>query len=206
MLLLLASITCNLFGFRSLSQTLGMFAFLGFLGAAALYAVVRVLTLLLITLLRSSWARSVLETRVSTLETWGSRGLAFVTTLVWLRGMLQLFNVYEPMVDVVSRALQSPLGHGSVYFTIGGVLGVVLTMLIGYAIVNCFTLILNQLILPKFQLHRGVPYAVSKITYYGLLLLVAATALAEAGVELSKLTVLDRGPWRRPGILACKIS
>jgi len=185
-----ASVASNFFGFRSLSQALGMSAFLGFVAAAALYGAVRVLTLLLMTLLRSKRARSVLEAHVNAVEHWGSRALVLGTALVWLRGMLQLFTIYDPIMSNVSRILQRRLGYGNVYFTLGGVLSVLLTMVIGYALANFFTLVLKHLVLPKFHLHRGVPYAISKVSYYSLLVLVAATALADTGLELSKLTVL----------------
>ena len=107
MVLLAASFTSNFFGYRSISQVLGIGAFLGFMGAAALFGAVRVLTLLLITLLHSDWARSALETRTRAVEYWGSRGLVFVMTLVWVRGMLQLFTVYEPMIDAVTTTLEA---------------------------------------------------------------------------------------------------
>jgi small-conductance mechanosensitive channel len=40
------------------------------------------------------------------------------------------------------------------------------------------------------RLQRGVPYALSTVTYYLLLLLVAVAALSAAGIELNKFTVL----------------
>ena len=185
-----ASVVSNFFGFRSLSQALGMSAFLGFVAAAALYGGLRVVTVLLITLLRTGWARSVLEARARVVEHWGSRGLVVGAALVWLRGMLQLFAIYDPLIGAVSRILQRRLGYGNVHFTLGGVLSVLLTMLIGYALVNFVTLILKHFILSQFQLQRGLPYAISKVAYYSLLILVAMTALVNSGVELSKLTVL----------------
>jgi small-conductance mechanosensitive channel len=45
-------------------------------------------------------------------------------------------------------------------------------------------------ILPKLPLPRGIPYAVSTIAYYVLLLLVVVAALCDAGIELNKFTVL----------------
>jgi small-conductance mechanosensitive channel len=180
----------NFLGFRSLSQALGMGVFLGSIVAAALYGGVRVLTLLFTILLRTDWARSVLQTHARTIQDWGSRGLVFGTVLLWLRGMLQLFAIYDPLVGAISRVLQRRVEYGNVDFTLGGVLSVLSTMVIGYALANLFTLVLRQFVLPKFHLHRGVPYAISKVIYYCLLLLVVTTALADTGVELSKLTLL----------------
>jgi len=49
---------------------------------------------------------------------------------------------------------------------------------------------LKKVVLPKLSLNRGVPYAISTITYYVLLLLVVSAALSAAGVQLNKFTVL----------------
>jgi potassium-dependent mechanosensitive channel len=185
-----ASLVCNFFGYRSLSQALGLSAFLGFIAAATLYGGFRVVTLVLITLLRTDWAQSVLGAHTKAVEYWGSRGLAIGAGFAWVRGMLQLFAIYDPLMGAASGILQHQVGYGNVHFTLGGVLSVILTVLIGYVLANFFTLIMNQLVLPKFQMPRGMPYAISKVTYYGLLTLVATTALADAGMELSKLTVL----------------
>jgi len=47
-----------------------------------------------------------------------------------------------------------------------------------------------KLVLPRLPLQRGVPYAISTITYYILLVIVALAALSATGVELNKFTVL----------------
>jgi small-conductance mechanosensitive channel len=188
--LLGASLACNFFGYRSLSQVLGICAFLGFIGAAALYGGVRVLTLILGTLLGTDWVRSALKSRAKAVEHWGTRGLVLGTALVWLRGMLQLLTIYDPLMGVVSGILERRLGYGNIRFTLGGALSVLLTALIGYALANLFSLVLKQVVLPKFPLNRGVSYAISNLVYYGLLLLVVTLSLKDAGVELSKLTVL----------------
>jgi len=77
-----------------------------------------------------------------------------------------------------------------VHFTLGGALSVVLILLLGYFLANAFTFLLRKVLLPKLPLNRGVPYAISTIAYYVLLLLVALAALFATGVELNKFTVL----------------
>jgi small-conductance mechanosensitive channel len=63
-------------------------------------------------------------------------------------------------------------------------------MLVGYALANALTFLLKKLVLPRLPLQRGVPYAISTVSYYVLLMLVALAALSSAGVELNKFTVL----------------
>jgi small-conductance mechanosensitive channel len=188
--LLAASLLSNVFGFISLSQVLGMSAFFGLFAAGILYGGVRVLKLLLMILLRTDLAQSILEKSTGTVERWASRILVLGAALVWLQGMLRIFTVYDAFLRIGSRILQYSVGYGNVHFTLGSVLSVLLTLPIGYAIASALTLTLGNFLLPKLHLNRGVPYAISKVTYYVLLLLVATIALEGAGVELNKFTVL----------------
>jgi potassium-dependent mechanosensitive channel len=190
LLLLAGSLLANIVGFFSLAQVLGITALVGPFIAAAFYCVVRVLTLILTALLHTPWARSVLEMRVATIETWGGRFLAAVAALLWLRVMLRLLTIYDSVIGGLSNFLQRSLGFGSVYFTVAGILSIVLILLGGYVFANTIIFILGKIVLPKLPLNRGVPYAVSRITYYVLLLLVCLMALSGAQIELNKFTVL----------------
>ncbi len=188
--LLGASLVANVIGFVSLSQVLGLGALVGTFMTAAFLCVVRVLTLLLKTVLHTSWAGSLLETRTDAVERWGCRLLGIAVLLLWLKAMLRLLTVYEGVMDTLSKVIHYSIGLGGVYFTLGGALAVVFILLFGYALANVFTFFLKKVLLPKLSLNRGVPYAISTITYYVLLLLVVGAALSAAGVELNKFTVL----------------
>jgi small-conductance mechanosensitive channel len=104
--------------------------------------------------------------------------------------MSRLLTVYEGMMGAVSDLFRRPLGSDRVHFTLANALGVLLILVCGYALANAFTFFLKKAVLPKLPLNRGVPYAISTVTYYVLLLLVAVAALSAAGVELNKFTVL----------------
>jgi potassium-dependent mechanosensitive channel len=188
--LLGASLVANVVGFVSLSQVLGLGALVGTFMTAAFLCVDRVLTLLLRTVLHINWARSLLETRTDAVERWGCRLVRIAALLLWLKAMMRMLTVYEGVMDTLSEVIHHSIGLGGVYFTLGGALAVVFILLFGYALANGFTFLLKKVLLPKLSLNRGVPYAISTITYYVLLLLVAGAALSAAGVELNKFTVL----------------
>jgi potassium efflux system protein len=187
---LAASLVCNFFGFLSLSQVLGMSVLFGFFGGAALSGAVRVLTLILTILLRTDLARSLINTRILIFERWAGRILAFAAIFAWLRGLSQLLAIYDKITSTISYVLDYSFGYGNLRFTIGGFLSVSLTILVGYALARASTLLLKRFLLPRMPLQRGVAYAVSTVTYYMLLLVVAVVTLGEAGVELNKFTVL----------------
>jgi small-conductance mechanosensitive channel len=104
--------------------------------------------------------------------------------------MLRLFTVYDTVVGTVSGVLKRPVGFERIQFTLGDALGLVAILLGGYALANSLTFILKNVLLPKLPLKRGAPYAISTVTYYVLLLLVAAIALSATGLELNKFSVL----------------
>ena len=190
LLLLAAAFVGNIIGFVSLSEVLGLIALVGPFAASALYCEARVLALILSIVLRTSWARAVPNLRVNTIERWGSSLLILGAILAWFKSMLQLVTFYEVLVEATLKLLRSPIGFEKIHFTLGAALSVAFVLLGGYFVAKAFTLLLKNVVLPKLPLQRGLPYAISTVTYYILLLLVAFAALSGAGIELNKFTVL----------------
>jgi potassium efflux system protein len=190
LVLLAASLAANIIGFVSLAQILGLTALLGAFLAAALYCGVRVLVLALTLVLRSDWARRLPEMRADTIERWGDRLLALGASLLWLGAMLQLFTIFDNVVDAASKILQRPIGFERLHITLGGVLSFFFILLVGYALANAVTFALRTALLVKFASHRGLPFAISQITYYLLLVLVFFAALTNAGIDLNRFTVI----------------
>lgn len=188
--LLAASLVANVAGLFSLSQVLGLAALLGPFMASCLYCGVRVLKLVFATVLRTLWARNLLEMRTSAVERWSGQLLTIAAAFVWLRLMLRLFTVYESMKGAAISVFRYPIGVGKLHFTLGDALGFLLILLGGYALANGITFLLKKVVLPRLPLKRGVPYAISTVTYYFLLLVVAVAGLFATGVDMSKFTVL----------------
>jgi potassium efflux system protein len=189
LILLSACLAANIFGFLSLSQVLLVSAVLGSFLAAVLYCAVRVLSMILSTLLRSRSVRSILETRVDMIESWCVRILIVGAFLSWLKFLLNLLTIYGGVIDGVSRLLRYPIGVDRVHFTLWGALNILLIILFGFAFANGVKHLLQN-VLSRLPLQRGVPYAISKVTYYVLLTLIFFAAVIEAGVDLSKFTVI----------------
>ena len=188
--LLAVSLGANILGFVSLAQVFGLLVLVGPVLAAVLYCGIRVLAIILSSVLRTHWARALLDVRADAIERLGIRVLALGAAWLWIRSLLQLFAFYDSAIGIASNLLRRHIGLARVHFTLGDAIGVVLVMLVGYAVANALTFLLKKVVLPRLPLKRGVPYAISTITYYVLLLLVALAALSSAGVELNKFTVL----------------
>ena len=63
-------------------------------------------------------------------------------------------------------------------------------MIIGFAFAKAFSSVVGNVLVARFPLQRGMPYAASKVTYYILSVLVLLAAVTAAGVDLNKFTVI----------------
>jgi potassium-dependent mechanosensitive channel len=188
--LLAVSFAANIIGFVSLAQLFGLIVLVAPLVGAALYCGVRVLAVILSAVLHTPRARGLLGVRADAIERLTIRVLALGAAWLWLKSILQLFSVYDSVIAMAWSVLRRRIGFGRIHFTPGDAIGVILVLLVGYALANALTFLLRNLVLPRLRLQRGVPYALSTVTYYLLLLLVAVAALSAAGIELNKFTVL----------------
>lgn len=190
LLLLIASLVGNIIGFISLAQVLGLIALVGPFVASALYCGARVLFLISSVILRTNWARALLDLRVDTIERWTKRLISLGAILLWLKSMLQLIALYDEVIAAASKVFKYEIRFQKIQFTLGDALGVPFMLLGGYFAAKAFTFLLKNVVLSKLTLQRGLPYAISTVTYYVLLVLVALAALSGAGIELNKFTVL----------------
>jgi potassium efflux system protein len=188
--LLAISLIANVAGFFSFSQVVGLAALLGPFMASGLYCGVHMLKWVLSSALRTLWARTLFEMRAPMLERWGGHLLAIAATFLWLRLMLRLFTAYESVQGAVTSLIRYPIGVAKMHFTLGDALGFGLVLLGGFALANGVTFLVRKVVLPKLPLKRGVPYAISTVTNYFLLVLVGFAGLSAAGVDMSKFTVL----------------
>ena len=187
--LLAAALAANIFGYVSLSLVLRRGTLIGAFIAAAFYSTARILSLILIVTLRSDRGRALTGEHRETIERWGERILAFVALLMWLRSELYLFTIYDSVMGGIAEVLQFPLGSGPDPFKLGDALSIFLILVFGFALAKFVTFILEQSVLRRLPLQQGLPYAISKVTYYILLLMVFLAAL-DKGVNLSKFTVV----------------
>lgn len=190
LLLLLTALVLNICGYVSLSHVLGLGTLLSAIFMSALYCVVRVLCITITIGLHSPLGSRLTEVRRQQIEFWGHRTLVVASVLLWIRFELYMFMIYGKVKDFASEVLNYPFTLGKVEFTLWIILSVILILVLGYAISKGSTALMRSILLAKLPLHRGLPYAVSKVVYYGMMLVVLYAAVTQAGVELNKFTVI----------------
>jgi potassium efflux system protein len=111
-----------------------------------------------------------------------------LATWAWL--VLGRFQLREPLLDVASTMLGTTLRAGGLELPVGQVLAFV-AVLIGVVLVTrVVVVLLEQDVFSRMTLPRGVPYALSTLTRYALLLAGFVAALGALGLDLTHITVL----------------
>jgi len=109
---------------------------------------------------------------------------------LWFEALSRLLTIYDSVVGYLTRALSYPLGFQRVHITLGSILSFLFILIVGYALANLLAFALRKLLLSRFPLQRGLPFTISKVSYYVLLVLVFLAALVNAGMELDKFTLI----------------
>jgi potassium efflux system protein len=118
------------------------------------------------------------------------RLVRFVALVSWGLVTLEIFSLFKPAQSLFMTIVKAslPIQEFRVslwdFFVFGGV--VYLSVLISRFV----RFILAEEVYPRAHLARGIPFAVSTVVHYALLLIGLFIALAMAGIDLTRITVL----------------
>ncbi|NNL65493.1 MAG: hypothetical protein HKP30_04565, partial [Myxococcales bacterium] len=113
----------------------------------------------------------VLEGRRRPLEKRARQGLRFVLGVSWAVATLELFALRDPILEIARVILFTELEAGAISLSLSDVLAFVATVLAAVLLARAVTLALEEDVYPRLRLGRGVPYAISTITRYGIILM-----------------------------------
>jgi small-conductance mechanosensitive channel len=163
----------------------------GYVGLV-LYALVTVLaSVLRLLLARKVLSRfSVVTQHAGPLLQSVTRLLRLVATVAWVLVVLREFRVYRPIREAVVAVLTHELKFGQISLTLGGVLLFFFSVWLAFWVARTVRLVLQEEVLPKMSLPRGVGNSISSLSYYALLMAGLFVALVAAGFEVSQLTLV----------------
>lgn len=118
------------------------------------------------------------------------RGLKWMGILVWTLFTLELFALRAPLVERLRAVLAANLTVGSITVSVGNVFTVVFTVWAAFFVSRVVRFLLEEDVYPRFHLARGLPYAISTMLHYTILLLGFFLAMAAMGVDMTKFTIL----------------
>lgn len=109
---------------------------------------------------------------------------------IWFAVALQRFEVFDPALAAVGRVLDARLQAGELNLSVGRLVGFVAVVLGAWLTSRVVVFALEADVYPRMKLARGLPYALSTLVRYGLLLAGFFAALVTLGLDLTHLTVL----------------
>jgi small-conductance mechanosensitive channel len=186
---LLVSAVANLVGNVSLAEMLtGAILDAGYVGLV-LYAGVTVITSVIRLLLaRRALSRfSIVTQHAGPLLDSLTRLLRLGAVVGWVVVVLNEFRVYRPIRDALADALTHEFSFGKLSLTLGGVLLFGFSVWLAFWVAKTVRYVLQDEVLPKMSLPRGVANSVSSLTYYAVVIAGLFVALAAAGFEVSQL-------------------
>jgi len=110
--------------------------------------------------------------------------------VLWLFFVTGWFGVRAPIARGTRAVLGSSLGYGGVEITFGGVLAFVLTLVCAWLFARMVRFVLDEEVFPRISLARGVPFALSTLVNYAILLAGLFVALSALGFNLDRITIL----------------
>jgi small-conductance mechanosensitive channel len=97
------------------------------------------------------------------------------------------FRLLRPVTAAARSVLTYPLEAGNISLTLGEVLVFGLSVYLALWIARSIRVVLQDRVLPRMDLPRGVGSSIASLSYYALVLLGFVLALGIAGFELSQL-------------------
>jgi small-conductance mechanosensitive channel len=116
--------------------------------------------------------------------------LALGLGFFWAENVLDAFAIKEQVVGAIVALLTTPLTVGTVSLSLGDILVFGLTIAAAVLLSRLIRILLNEDVLPRLSLRRGVANAISTSVRYFILLVGFFFALGAAGVDLSRFALL----------------
>jgi potassium efflux system protein len=121
------------------------------------------------------------------------RALGLFAAAAWVYATLVVFGVADSVLASLAGLLGAELAVGALSISLGDVLVLVLTVWLSFTLARFVNFVLEEDVFPRTRMPRGVPYAISSLVRYTLIFLGFMVALAAAGIEFGKLTIVAGG-------------
>ncbi len=191
-LLLVVALAASILGYVQLGTLVGTAVIRsGYIGVA-LFALLRVLEgLTLIALrVRPLSASHIARLHRQEVQRQTSLYLGRAALLGWLLLTLDLFQLREALFTRIGFVLEKSLKIGSENISLGSVLGSIAAIWLSVVISRLLRFFLNEEVYERVTLSPGLPYAISTILNYLILLIGFLVALVILKFDLTKVTIV----------------
>lgn len=192
LLLLLVVFVANAYGYVALARLVGNAVLGSAYVAVIFYAAIKIAEGLVMVALRI-WPLALLgmvERHRSLLLHQARRMIRWLALLFWILFTLEFFSLREALFNAISNALAAELVVGNLHISSGIVLLFILTVWASFVLSRFLRFILEEDVYPRITLAGGVPYAISTMLHYSMLLVGFLLAMTAIGVNLDRFAIL----------------
>jgi small-conductance mechanosensitive channel len=192
LIILPAAFLANIFGYVNFGNLLGIIFFRSAYIAAMLYTAIRIIDgLITIGLqVRPLGSLRVISLHRQMIQGRTCRVLEFLAFLFWLNVLLSFFGLRDSLIASIGVALNANLAIGSFSITLGGILAFLITVWASFLVSKFLRFVLEEDVYHHLRLAAGIPYAISTMLHYVILLIGFFVALGALGIDLTKVTIL----------------
>jgi potassium-dependent mechanosensitive channel len=116
--------------------------------------------------------------------------LIWIASAAWLWGVLSILCIGPATWDVAHHVLTANLSYGWISLSLGNVLIFAFTIWLSVQISRFIRFVLEEDVYKRFAMPSGIPYAVSKMLNYAILLIGFFVAVSALGYDMTKFTIL----------------
>lgn len=192
LILIAGAAAASVAGYVRLAELVGGVSLGSAYAAVVLYAVTRVGEGIVQALLRVPplAALGVVRRHRNSLARRLNRWIKLAAALLWAGLVLRMVGMLDATWESLEKAWEATLTLGSLNVSFGELLTFVFVIWAAVAASRLIRFILNEEVYPKLHLERGLPYAVSTIIHYVVLVAGIVLALGAIGVDMTKFTIL----------------
>jgi potassium-dependent mechanosensitive channel len=110
--------------------------------------------------------------------------------LMWLDLVLNFFGLRNPLLAKIGEVLNANVALGSINISLGRILSFAIAVWAAFLVSKFVRFLLEADVFQHFRLERGLPYAISTMLHYSILLIGFFVALGALGIDLTKITIL----------------
>lgn len=112
---------------------------------------------------------------------------------LWTVLVLRPIGLLNPMLDSIARIFSASTSVGALSVSLGDIMVFVLITWFSFLLARFVNFALREDVFTRMRIRRGVPQAITGLVRYSLIFLGFFVALAAAGIELTKLSIIAGG-------------
>lgn len=190
--LFLVALLANALGYVPLADLIGNTLLDGMYLWVVLYAFVRVASGFVLSALQSRPLAllRIIKLNGRLIHSYFMRAVRWAAGIFWLAWMLEQLSIRDEAIARAAVILNTELVVGSLRLSLGSVLAFGLTVWAAFLLSRFIRFLLEEEVYARVRLSRGLPYAISTVLHYVILIVGFLMAVAALGFDMTKFTVL----------------